>query len=133
MKPMDLMEMPQCLIISSDEDDRHELARMLKSYDFELAIVESADQGLAICKERTPDLVVMSETLEGIESYEFIRQLHRAQEGHAPKVLVFAERPDASLIGRAIWSGASECFVKPFDASIIDLKLRQVGAIQGRG
>jgi CheY-like chemotaxis protein len=64
MKPMDLMEMPQCLIISSDEDDRHELARMLKSYDFELAIVESADQGLAICKERTPDLVVMSETLE---------------------------------------------------------------------
>jgi two-component system chemotaxis response regulator CheY len=133
MQSKDLMHMPQCLIIASDEDDRQQLARVLQSYGFELAIVESADQALALCRRRLPDLVVMPELLQGIESCEFIRELHRAQESRPPKVLVYSDRAEAGLIGRAIWSGASECFVKPFDASIIDLKLRQVGVVQGRG
>lgn len=133
MQLKDPTVIPQCLIIASDADDRRQLARFLKPYGFELAIVEDADQGLAVCKMYRPDLVVMPELLKGIESYEFIRELHRAQERRPPKVLVYSERPVPSLIGRAIWSGASECFVKPFDASIIDLKLKQVGAVQGRG
>lgn len=126
-------DIPQCLIIASDPDDRRQLARLLRPYGFELAIVEDADQGLAVCRMHRPDLVVMPELLKGIDSYEFIRELHRAQERRPPKVLVYSDRPVAGLIGRAIWSGASECFVKPFDASIIDLKLKQVGAVQGRG
>lgn len=132
MQLEELMDMLQCLIIASEEDDRQQLARLFKPYGFELAIVEDADKALAVCRMRLPDLVVMPEILEGIESYHFIREIHRAQEGRQPKVLVYSETPEAGLIGRAIWSGASECFVKPFDASIIDLKLRQVGAFQGR-
>jgi DNA-binding NarL/FixJ family response regulator len=74
----------------------------------------------------------MPEILQGIESCAFIRAIRRVEEGRQPKVLVFSDSAEAGLIGRAIWSGASECFVKPFDASIIDLKLRQVGAVQLR-
>lgn len=122
--------MLQCLIIASEEADRQELVGVLKPYGFELAVVEDADQALAVCGMRLPDLVLMPESLRGIESYEFIRMIQRAGEARQPKILVFSERPEAGLIGRAIWSGASECFVKPFDASIIDLKLKQVGAVQ---
>ena len=126
------MEMLQCLIIASDADDRQQLVQVLAPYGFELAVVEDADQALAVCRIRMPDLVLMPEILQGIESCAFIRAIRRVEEGRQPKVLVFSDSAEAGLIGRAIWSGASECFVKPFDASIIDLKLRQVGAVQLR-
>jgi CheY-like chemotaxis protein len=124
--------MLQCLIVASEEDDRLELVRLLKGYGFELALVEDACQALAVCRMSAPDLIVLPEALEGAESCGFIRQIRRAGESRRPKVLVYSERAEAGPICRAILSGASECFAKPFDAPIIDLKLRQLGAVKGR-
>lgn len=121
--------MTQCLIIAADENDRRHLMRLLAWYGFELAIVEDADQAESLFRMNMPDIIVMPEELEGADSYDFIQQLNRIPYGKAPKVLVYADRGDAGRIGRVIWGGASECFVKPFDASIIDLKLRQVGVV----
>ena len=119
----------QCLIIAGNVDDRQYLARLLGRYGFELAIVEEAEQAVSICRTRIPDIVVMSQDLDGIDTFEFLQELQRVPCGRAPKILVFSDSTDAGEIGRAIWGGASECFMKPFDAAIIDLKLRQVGAV----
>ena len=124
--------MLQCLIVASDAGDRQHLSRLLIPYGFELAIVENGEQALSVCRTCFPNLVVVAETLGGVKSYELIAQIVESADRRQPKVLVYSEKPQAELIGRAIWSGASECFVKPFDAPIIDLKLRQVGAIQTR-
>jgi PleD family two-component response regulator len=126
------VEMRQCLVIGSNDEDRQKLVRLIMAYGFELAIAEDAEQAMAISRTRPADLVVMPEMIDGIDSFDLIRHLHRAEADKAPKVLVYADRPEAGIIGRAIWGGASECFVKPFDASIIELKLRQVGAVQPR-
>lgn len=119
----------QCLIIAGSDDDRQYLARLLSRYGFELAIVDDADKAMSLCKSRTPDIIVMSQDLEGIDTFEFLQELQVKPRGRASKVLVFSDDTDAGTIGRAIWGGASECFMKPFDASIIDLKLRQVGVV----
>jgi len=125
--------MLQCLIVASDQGDRQHLARILTPYGFELALVENGEQALSVCRTCIPDLVVVAETLEGVGSYDLIAKIVASASGRRPKVLVYSEAPQPELIGRAIWSGASECFVKPFDAPIIDLKLRQVGALQTKG
>ena len=125
--------MLQCLIVASDDEDRQHLAQILKPYGFEMALVQDGEQALSVCRMCVPDLVVVAETLGGLKSYDLIGRIVETADGRQPKVLVFSEKPQAELIGRAIWSGASECFVKPFDAPIIDLKLRQVGALQTRG
>jgi len=125
--------MLQCLIVASDDGDRQHLARILGPYGFELALVENGEQALSVCRTCVPDLVVVAETLGGVESYQLIGKIVESANGRQPKVLLYSEKPQPELIGRAIWSGASECFVKPFDAPIIDLKLRQVGALQSKG
>jgi PleD family two-component response regulator len=132
MQHLSSVQMRQCLVIGSNDEDRQKLVRLLLAYGFELAIAEDAEQAIAISETRPADLVVMPETINGTDSFDLIRRLHRADRRAAPKVLVYADRPEAGIIGRAIWGGASECFVKPFDASIIELKLRQVGAVQPR-
>ena len=125
-------EMRQCLLIGSNDEDRRNLGRLIMAHGFELAMAEDAQQAVAISRSLPVDLVVMPESACGCDGFTIIRQMQRCERGAAPKVLVYAERAEAGIIGRAIWSGASECFVKPFDASIIGLKLRQVGAVQPR-
>jgi DNA-binding response OmpR family regulator len=119
--------MLQCLIVTADWDDGQHLARLLRPYGFELAIVKTAEQAMSVLRRQRLDLIVLPEKLHGLESYHFIRHARRATTGHEPKVLVYAERPQPGIIARAIRSGASEYFQKPFDAPIIDLKLKQVG------
>jgi PleD family two-component response regulator len=132
MQHLSSVEMRQCLVIGSNDEDRQKLVRLLLAYGFELAIAEDAQQAIAISRTQPADLVVMPETISGMDSFELIRRLRPADLSKAPKILVYADRPEAGIIGRAIWGGASECFVKPFDASIIELKLKQVGAVQPR-
>jgi CheY-like chemotaxis protein len=132
MQHLSSVEMRQCLVIGRNDEDRQKLVRLIMAYRFELAIAEDAQQAIAISRTQPADLVVMPETINGVDSFDLIRHLHRADIGRAPKVLVYADRAEAGIIGRAIWGGAAECFVKPFDASIIELKLRQVGAVQPR-
>ncbi|MGH6874323.1 MAG: response regulator [Aestuariivirgaceae bacterium] len=131
MQHLSSVEMRQCLVIGRNDEDRQKLVRLLTAYGFELAIAEDAQQAIAISRTQPADLVVMPETINDMDSFDLIRRLRRSDR-KAPKVLVYADRPEAGIIGRAIWGGASECFVKPFDASIIELKLRQVGAVQPR-
>jgi CheY-like chemotaxis protein len=121
--------MTQCLIIASDADDRRHLTRLLAWYGFELAIVEDAEQAECLCRLHMPDIIVMPQDMDGVDSFDFIQHLQRLPYRTTPKILVYADRADAGAIGRVIWGGASECFVKPFDGSIIDLKLRQAGVV----
>jgi DNA-binding NarL/FixJ family response regulator len=129
MNAEDQILMTQCLIIAADPGDREQLMRLFKPYGFELSLVENAHEAMLLARRRLPEIVVMPENIEGADSYDVIQRLCRAPPNRAAKVLVYADRADAGLIGRAIWGGASECFLKPFDASIINLKLRQVGAL----
>jgi CheY-like chemotaxis protein len=132
MQHVGQVEMRQCLVIGSNDEDRQKLVQLILAYGFEVAIAEDAEQAIAVSRTQPADLVVMPETIGGMDSLDLIRHLGRAELTSAPKVLVYADRAEAGIIGRAIWGGASECFVKPFDASIIDLKLRQVGAVEPR-
>jgi DNA-binding response OmpR family regulator len=121
--------MLQCLIVAADCADRQHLARLFRPYGFELAMVGTVKQAVSVLKRQRLDLVVIPQNLQGLESHDFMSLLRKASKGREPKVLVFSERPQPGLIARAILSGASECFLKPFDAPIIDMKLRQVGAL----
>jgi two-component system chemotaxis response regulator CheY len=121
--------MTHCLIVEGTSDDKKRLSLLLGQYGFELETVADADDALDRCRQSMPDVIVMSDSLAHMDSAEFLARLNRGAKGAAPKVIVYSEEPDAGAIGRHIWTGAAECMVKPFDADIIDLKLRQVGLL----
>lgn len=121
--------MTQCLIVEGTPEDWQRLEGLLGPYGFDLEAVERAEEALDLCRRQMPDVIVMTDRLGSMDSADFLKRLHDGAGGVRPKVIVYAERPDAAAIGRHIWSGAAECMVKPFDADIIDLKLRQIGAV----
>ncbi len=129
MKIGDHIDMTNCLIVDACQDERHRVSGMLSAYGFELEQAEDAGEALARCRKEMPDVIIVSERLSDMSAFDFIKRIRSRQHDRAPIVLVYSEAADPPRIGRAIWEGASECLVQPFDAAVLDDKLRLVGLI----
>lgn len=121
--------MTQCLIIDACKAERSRVQTLLAPYQFDLDVANDAGEALEKCHGAMPDMIMMSERLSDMDAFDFIKRVRRAARSHAPVVLVYANDANPEHIGRAIWEGASECLLQPFDADVLDGKLRQVGII----
>ena len=121
--------MTQCLIVDACEAERARIQHLLERYKFELVEAHDAGEALEKCSDGMPDMIMMSERLADMHAFDFIKKVRKSGKGQAPVVLVYGDDTDPSHIGRAIWEGASECLMQPFDADVLDGKLRQVGLV----
>ncbi len=122
-------DMTQCLIVDACEAERSRIQAMLAAYKFDLDVAGHAREALEKCRGAVPDMILMSERLDDMNALDFIKRVRRTWRHRAPVVLVYSDEANPSRIGRAIWEGASECLMQPFDADVLDDKLRQVGII----
>jgi two-component system chemotaxis response regulator CheY len=125
----DTIAMTQCLIVEAAPDDRRRLEDLLAPYGFAVDATETAQAALDRCRRWAPDVVLLPQALRSMNLLAFLRLLRRQSGRRSPVVLLVGDTGDAGEIGRAIWEGASECLMKPFDADVLDLKLRQAGVV----
>jgi len=121
--------MTQCLIVDACEAERVRIQQLLEPYQFDLDEAHDAGEALEKCHGDMPELIMISQRLADMHAFDFIKRVRNSRKGRAPVVLVYGEDADPSHIGRAIWEGASECLLQPFDADVLDGKLRQVGLV----
>jgi two-component system, chemotaxis family, chemotaxis protein CheY len=121
--------MIQCLIVEGDRDDRNLLENLLAAYGFEVDTSDSAQAALDRCRRWAPDIVLLPQRLGTMDAVTFLRLLRRQAGRRPPVVLLVGDTRDPVEIGRAIWEGASEFLMKPFDAHVLDFKLRQTGIV----
>lgn len=117
-----------CLII----DDRREIDEAASGYmtacDYDVALAQNCDEALILCKSDMPDVILLNADTPKMSGLEFLRRLRRTNRGRRPVVLYCAASEDSARIGQAIWHGASECLIKPFDQDLLQFKLHQSGA-----
>ena len=119
--------MTQCLIVDGSQSDRQDMESLLASYGFELDSVSDAEAALERCRSRMPDVLLISRRLGALDPVSLIKRL--GKRARPPVVFIYGDEQDPEAIGRAIWEGASAWLMKPFDAEILDLRLRQAGVI----
>lgn len=64
-----------------------------------------------------------------MDGLEFLGNLRATESGRRVAVLFCSANSNAEALGQAIDKGAEECLMKPFDADLLDFKLRQIGAL----
>ncbi len=122
-------DMTHCLIVDACKAERSRIENMLAAYEFDLDVAEDAEEALEKCHGAMPDMIMVSERLDDMSTFDFIKRVRKSSCNQSPVVLVYTDEADPPRIGRAIWEGASECLMQPFDADILDDKLRQVGIL----
>jgi len=110
------------ILVIDDNPEVLKLMKMLLSDEFDLEMTTSAEKGLSLVKEKSPDLILCDVMMPGMDGHAFSRAV-KADEAmkHIPIVLVTA-RTGAEMLAQGIQAGADDYISKPFDS--VELKAR---------
>ncbi len=111
------------LILAIDDNaEVLKLMKMLLSDEFDVEVATSAEKGLALMREKSPDLVLCDVMMPGMDGHAFCRTVKAdAALKHMPVILVTA-RTGAEMLAEGMQAGADDYISKPFDS--VELKAR---------
>ena len=124
--------MKKCLIVDDSHEDRQIAANYLEGLGFVTTQAGDGDEALTMCRQDMPDFILVDDIMPRVDGLEFLKRLHRTRGGKRPVVLFCSGHGDTAALGTAIWEGAAECLIKPFDADLLSFKLHQVGVMSER-
>jgi PleD family two-component response regulator len=119
--------MVQCLLINRDPGERARLAQLLSGLGLTLTERALAGEGVAVCNDNTPDVVLMQAEGQDMEAQDFVRRVRRSPRAKKPVVILFSGAADTEVIGQSILSGAADFIMLPLDRDLLAFKLRQAG------
>ena len=118
--------MTEVLIVDDSAVVRKIARRVLESMSLSAAEAEDGDQALAACSLAMPDAILVDNDMPGVSGCEFVKRLRALPGGAHPKVLVCASENDPVRLAGAIYAGADDFLLKPFDGELLRSKLAGV-------
>ena len=128
----------QILIVDDDESIRRMLAAVLAREGFQTAMAASGEEGLALFRAQSPDIVLMDIRMPGISGIEAMSAMLELRPGAT--VILMTAYADLDTAVRAIKNGVFDFVIKPFDLAEIGLLVnrafqmremrRQIGQLQ---
>jgi two-component system response regulator AtoC len=109
----------QILIVDDDESIRCLLAAVLAREGFQTATARDGEEGLAVFRAMSPDIVLMDIRMPGLSGLEAMRAMLGLRPGAA--VILMTAYADLDTAVQAIKSGVFDFVIKPFDLSEISL------------
>lgn len=114
--------MLRTLVIDDDPAVTSVLKRGLSYEGFAVDTAQSGAEGLAIARERYPDVVVLDWMMPGLDGMEVLRRL-RAADANLP-ILVLSGRDAPHDQVQGLKQGADDYVVKPFTFDVLAARVR---------
>jgi DNA-binding response OmpR family regulator len=131
LSPAAKTDLPRLLIVEDDQEIRDFLKESLCDYFF---ILQAADgqEGLAIARQETPDLVLSDVMMPGLNGHQLCSNLKADPlTSHLPVLLLTARTADEHRL-EGLEHGADAYLTKPFQERELHLRLRNLLALRDR-
>jgi len=116
--------MPTLLLVEDNEMNRDAISRLLERRGFSVLTAEDGEQGLLMCREFLPDLVLVDLGLPGIDGFEVTRQIKADPRTAHIRVIALTARALTSDQEAALASGCDDYDTKPVDLARLVSKIR---------
>ncbi|MEE8216029.1 MAG: response regulator [Acidiferrobacterales bacterium] len=107
--------MAKILLIEDNEMNRDMLSRRLTRKGYEVAIAVDGEQGVAMARSESPDLILMDMSLPVLDGWEATRQLKAAPETQAIPVIALTAHAMAGDREKAVEAGCDDYDIKPIE------------------
>jgi DNA-binding response OmpR family regulator len=114
--------MQHILVIDDDPAITSLLKRGLSYEGYAVDIAGTGEAGLALARERVPDLVVLDIMMPGINGLEVLRRLRAADDRLPVLMLTAKDAPADQVLG--LEAGADDYVVKPFTFEVLLARVR---------
>ncbi len=117
-------------------DDSVTVRKIIRRILEELGLIcDEAEDGLKAaeaCKKKMPDVILLDWNMPNMNGLEFLKLLRTMENGTKPKVIFCTTENSMDFIQNGMGAGADEYVMKPFDKTVIESKLTQLGILQER-
>jgi two-component system, chemotaxis family, chemotaxis protein CheY len=105
--------------------------RILQELNFhDVLEAEDGIKALEVCSANMPDLILLDWNMPNMNGLEFLKKLRSTPEGAKPKVIFCTTENTMEFLQEGMTAGADEYIMKPFDKTVIETKLIQLGFIE---
>jgi CheY-like chemotaxis protein len=117
--------MPKILVVEDNEFNRDMLSRRLQRKGFEVLIAEDGDGGIALARDRRPDLILMDMDLPVLDGWEATRRLKADPATRSIPVVALTAHAMQSDRDRAMASGCDDFATKPIEFAALLEKINR--------
>lgn len=120
----ELKEQQLILIIEDEEVNRRIICNLLKT-SYKLIAAENGRDGLELCQQYGTQIaaILLDLVMPVMNGYDFMEAISHTQWNTIP-ILVMTESSDRETEKKALLAGAVDFIKKPYDAMIIDMRLK---------
>jgi PleD family two-component response regulator len=122
------MSKGRILVVEDDFDVHNMLQIYFQSQGYEVAVAERGEEGLELCRQQLPHVIVLDIMLPDIDGYEVCRRLRQSLRTNHVPIIFLTQKDERSDKIAGLESGADDYITKPFD--IEELRLRVQGSIR---
>ena len=120
------MDKPKILLVDDEPDLVQLVSLRLQAAGYEVAAAYDGQEGLDQVKQYQPHLVILDLMLPKMDGYKVCRLLKFDERYKTIPVLIFTARAQVEDIKLAMDCGADAYLTKPFEASILLEKLKEL-------
>lgn len=121
--------MNQALVVDDSAVIRKVARRIFEGLQFETAEAEDGEKALHACAFLMPDVILLDWNMPVMDGFAVLRGLRKLPGGRKPSVLFCTTERDVAHIARAMHAGANDYMMKPFNRTILQGKLEELGLI----
>ncbi len=122
------MSRGRILVVEDDFDISNMLRIYFQSQDYEVTVASRGEDGLELCRQELPHVMLLDIMLPDIDGYEVCRRLRsNLRTSHVP-IIFLTQKDERSDKIAGLELGADDYITKPFD--IEELRLRVQGSIR---
>jgi CheY-like chemotaxis protein len=115
----------QVLMVEDNPDTRALLAESLEMMGYSVRAAPSAEEGLELLRNGSPDVILADIGLPGMNGYAFLECARRMPGVQTVPAFAISGFGQAEDVRRAQEAGFLEHFVKPVDVATLDTRIRE--------
>lgn len=114
-------------VVVDDDDDMRELMVMLLKDRYEVCSARDGEEGLAMIRERCPDLVVLDLLMPRMHGFELCQRLRNDPALRTVKIMISSSKSYQNDMRNTIEeTGADDYLVKPFDVDVFNKRVDEL-------
>jgi len=104
------------LAIDDDEAMTDLLTLLLQTHGFEVLTANSGDEGIAITRRDSPDVIILDLMMPDKDGWQVCRQLRTFSK---VPILIFSALDNPGMVASALDAGADDYLVKPVPSGVL--------------
>lgn len=120
-----MAEKPTILLVDDEQKVLDLIAFRLHLLGYRVITAGSGEEGLSQAEAHHPDLIILDVTMPGLDGLTVCSRLRKSDASKATPILMLTARSEVEDVNRAMAAGADDYVVKPYDPTVLQMKIRR--------